>query len=113
MDVKIMPDKASMGKAAASAGAERIRRALAERDRANIIVAPGASQFQMLAARGAEPEINWNHVTGFHLDEYVGLPVSHPASFRGYLWQRFVSKLPLPPRAFHFLDGATHPHAEC
>jgi glucosamine-6-phosphate deaminase len=113
MDVKIMPDKASMGKAAASAGAEHIRRALTERGRANIIVATGASQFEMLAALVAEPGINWNHVTGFHLDEYVGLPVSHPASFRGYLWQRFVSKLPLPPRAFHFLDGERDPKAEC
>jgi glucosamine-6-phosphate deaminase len=53
----------------------------------------------------AEPDINWNKVTGFHLDEYVGLAIDHPASFRGYLWQRFVSRLPLPLRAFHFLDG--------
>jgi glucosamine-6-phosphate deaminase len=113
MDVKIMPDKASMGKAAAAAGAALIRRALAERGRANIIVATGASQFEMLAALVSEPDINWNHVTGFHLDEYVGLPISHPASFRGYLWQRFVSKLPLPPRAFHFLDGERDPRAEC
>src|SRR6185312_3601313 len=113
MNVKIMPDKTSMGKAAAAAGAEHIRRALAERGAANIIVATGASQFEMLAAMVAESNINWNHVTGFHLDEYVGLPISHPASFRGYLWQRFVSKLPLPPRAFHFLDGERDPHAEC
>jgi glucosamine-6-phosphate deaminase len=113
MDVEIMPDKASMGKAAAAAGAEHIRRALAARGRANIIVATGASQFEMLAALVAEPNISWNHVTGFHLDEYVGLPISHPASFRGYLWQRFVSQLPLPPRAFHFLDGERDPQAEC
>src|SRR3954465_687247 len=113
MDVKIMPDKAQMGKAAAAAGAEHIRRAFAERGAANIIVATGASQFEMLAALAGGPGINWNRVTGFHLDEYVGLPIAHPASFRGYLWQRFVSRLPLPPRAFHFLDGATHPHAEC
>jgi glucosamine-6-phosphate deaminase len=113
MDVKIMPDKVSMGKAAATAGAEHIRRALGERGAANIIVATGASQFEMLAALVAEPRINWNRVTGFHLDEYVGLPISHPASFRGYLWQRFVSKLPLPPRAFHFLDGEGDPKKEC
>jgi glucosamine-6-phosphate deaminase len=113
MDVRIMPDKASMGKAAAVAGAQHIRRAIAEGDAANIIVATGASQFEMLAALIAEPNIDWNRVTGFHLDEYVGLPISHPASFRGYLWQRFVSKLPLPPRAFHFLDGERDPKAEC
>lgn len=113
MNVKIMPDKSQMGKAAAAAGAEHIRRAIAARGAANIIVATGASQFEMLAALVAEPNINWNVVTGFHLDEYVGLPISHPASFRGYLWQRFVSKLPLPMRAFHFLDGGGNPKAEC
>src|ERR1044072_8189480 len=113
MDIKIMPDKAQMGKAAATAGAEHIRRAISARGEANIIVATGASQFEMLAALVQEPNINWNRVTGFHLDEYVGLAIDHPASFRGYLWQRFVSKLPLPLRAFHFLDGESDPRAEC
>jgi glucosamine-6-phosphate deaminase len=113
MDVKIMPDKPQMGKAAAAAGAEHIRRAIAERGDANIIVATGASQFEMLGELVQQPGINWNRVTGFHLDEYVGLPINHPASFRGYLWQRFVSKLPLPLQAFHFLDGEEHPRAEC
>src|SRR4051794_3903928 len=113
MDTKIMPNKAQMGKAAAAAGAEHIRRAIAERGEANIIVATGASQFEMLGELVQQPGINWNKVTGFHLDEYVGLPISHPASFRGYLWQRFVSKLPLPLRAFHFLDGEGDAKAEC
>lgn len=113
MDVKIMPDKQAMGKMAAAAGAECIRRALAARGHANIIVATGASQFEMLAALVKEPGINWNRVTGFHLDEYVGLPIDHPASFRGYLWQRFVSQLPLPLRAFYFLDAQSDPQAEC
>ena len=113
MDIKIMPDKAQMGKAAAAAGAEHIRRALAQRGDANIIVATGASQFEMLGELVKQPDINWNRVTGFHLDEYVGLPINHPASFRGYLWQRFVSRLPLPLQAFHFLDGERDPQAEC
>jgi glucosamine-6-phosphate deaminase len=113
MDIKIMPDKAQMGKAAASAGAEHIRRAVAARGEANIIVATGASQFEMLSELVQQPGINWNRVTGFHLDEYVGLAIDHPASFRGYLWQRFVSKLPLPLRAFHFLDGEGDAKAEC
>jgi glucosamine-6-phosphate deaminase len=113
MDIKIMPDKAQMGKAAAAAGAEHIRRAIAERGDANIIVATGASQFEMLGELVQQPNINWNHVTGFHLDEYVGLAIDHPASFRGYLWQRFVSKLPLPLQAFHFLNGEGNSQAEC
>jgi glucosamine-6-phosphate deaminase len=113
MDIKIMPDKAQMGKAAATAGAEHIRQAIAERGNANIIVATGASQFEMLGELVQQPGINWNRVTGFHLDEYVGLAIDHPASFRGYLWQRFVSKLPLPLQAFHFLNGENDPRAEC
>src|SRR6476620_11766542 len=113
MDIKIMPDKAQMGKAAAAAGAEHIRQAIADRGEANIIVATGASQFEMLGQLVEEPNINWNRVTGFHLDEYVGLAIAHPASFRGYLWQRFVSRLPLPLRAFHFLDGEGDAKAEC
>jgi glucosamine-6-phosphate deaminase len=114
MNIQIMPDKQQMGKSAAAAGAKLIREALARRGQANIIVATGASQFEMLAALVAEPDINWNRVTGFHLDEYVGLAIDHPASFRGYLWQRFVSRLPLPLRTFHFLDGeAASAAGEC
>jgi glucosamine-6-phosphate deaminase len=113
MNIQIMPDKTQMGKSAATAGAEHIRAALAKRGEANIIVATGASQFEMLAALVEEPNINWNRITGFHLDEYVGLPIDHPASFRGYLWQRFVSRLPLPLKAFHFLNGEGDAAAEC
>ena len=113
MNVEIMPDKPAMGKAAAAAGAELIRQAIAERGAANIIVATGASQFEMLEALVRESGVAWNLVTGFHLDEYVGLPIAHPASFRGYLWQRFVSKLPLPPRAFYFLNAEEDPQREC
>ncbi len=80
--------------------------ALADRGEANIIVATGASQFEMLDALARQPDIAWHRVTGFHLDEYAGLPITHPASFRLYLWQRFVSRLPLPLADFHFLDGA-------
>jgi glucosamine-6-phosphate deaminase len=67
----------------------------------------------MLESLVGEPGIAWNHVTVFHLDEYVGLPITHPASFRKYLWERFASRLPLPPRAFHFIDGEGSPAAEC
>jgi glucosamine-6-phosphate deaminase len=106
-------DKSTMGQAAARAGADLLRAALSERGEATVIVATGASQFEMLEALVAEPGIAWNRVTGFHLDEYVGLPLDHPASFRKYLWERFVSRLPLPLAGFHFLDGETNAAAEC
>ena len=113
MNIEIMPDKAQMGKAAAAAGAAHVREAIAKRGTANIIVATGASQFEMFEHLVREPDINWAKVTGFHLDEYVGLPITHPASFRRYLWERFVSRLPLPLRAFHYLDAEGNPQEEC
>ena len=96
-------------------GAQFIRDAIAARGEANIIVATGASQFEMLAELVKQPDIAWNKVTAFHLDEYVGLPLDHPASFRLYLWKRFVSQLPLPLRAFHYLNAESESDcaAEC
>ncbi len=112
MPIEVLPDAAAMGRAAASHGAEALRTAIADRGAARLIVATGASQFEVLAALVAEPEIDWTRVTGFHLDEYLGLPLSHPASFRGYLRERFVGRVPLA--AFHELNGeAVDPRAEC
>jgi len=113
MQTKVFDSKTEMGAAAASEGAKYIRAAIAERGAANIIVATGASQFEMMSALVQEPDIAWNRVTAFHLDEYVGIPIDHPASFRLYLWKRFVSQLPLPLKQFHYLDGEGDCHAEC
>jgi len=113
MRIVIEPDKQALGRRAARDGAALIRAAIRERGAANIIVATGASQFEMLAALVEQPDVAWDKVTAFHLDEYVGLPITHPASFRLYLWQRFVSRLPLPLAAFHYLCGDTEPVAEC
>ena len=113
MNVVIGDSKQAMAARAARDGARQIREAIAERGEASIIVATGASQFEMLAELVKAEGIDWHRVTGFHLDEYVGLPITHPASFRLYLWQRFVTKLPVPPRAFHFIDGEGDPEAEC
>ena len=114
MKIEIFGDKLSLGAAAAAAGAEKIRAAVAQKGAANIILATGASQFEMLSALLKEPGINWNAVSIFHLDEYIGLPVDHPAGFRRYLWERFVSKLPVPPAAFYPVNGsAADPEQEC
>ena len=113
MQVKIFDSKTEMGTRAAAWGAERIRQAIADQGEATIIVATGASQFEMLSALVAEADIAWNRVTAFHLDEYVGIPITHPASFRLYLWKRFVSQLPVPLAQFHYLDGEGDCSAEC
>ena len=113
MKVSICSTKADLGKRAAQNGANLIRNAIRSKGSANIILATGASQFEMLKALALEEKILWNRVVVFHLDEYVGMPITHPASFRLYLWQRFLTKLPLPVRAFHQIDAEKNPEAEC
>jgi glucosamine-6-phosphate deaminase len=113
MNVYIGNDKQDMASAAAAMAADRVRKAIAEKGEARIIVATGASQFEFLEAFVKEPGIDWTKVTGFHLDEYVGLPASHKASFRGYMRERFVAKTPQPLKAFNEVNGeAASPEAE-
>ncbi|MDR3711002.1 MAG: glucosamine-6-phosphate deaminase [Capsulimonadaceae bacterium] len=113
MKIEIDETKARSGAHAATDGAERIRQALKTNGNANIILATGASQFDMLAALVAADGIDWRRVTVFHLDEYAGMPVTHPASFRKYLIERFVEKLPVPPAAFHAINAEGDLAAEC
>ena len=112
MNTEIFSTKQEMGTAAAAHGISKLQATLSAKGSASFIVATGASQFETLAEL-AQADLPWNKMTGFHLDEYVGLPISHDASFRKYLWERFVSKLPLPLAAFHFLDGEGDPEGEC
>lgn len=101
-----------LAEAAANEAAGMIRRALAARGEAYLIAATGASQFEFLDALVQQPNIDWGHTTFFHLDEYVGLPERHPASFRRYLRERIVDRV--QPGAFHFVNGdAPDPAAEC
>jgi glucosamine-6-phosphate deaminase len=105
--------KETMGAAAADDAAGRIRDAIRDRGAAHIILATGASQFEVLAALVAAPGIDWAKVTMFHLDEYIGMDTAHPASFVKYLRERFVEKVP-GLKAAHFLDGTNpDPAAEC
>jgi len=112
MNVVRCRDAQDLGAQAGAAGAASIRQALAEKDEVTILVATGASQFETLKTLVAESDIDWSRVTGFHLDEYLGLSEEHPASFRGYLKERFVSQVPL--KGFQYVNGeAVDPAAEC
>ena len=114
MEIHVLEDKNAAGEAAAEAGAERIRRALEARGTAVIVMATGASQFEMLEHLVRAEGVDWPRVTAFHLDEYVGLSPKHPASFRRYLRERFVERLPDPLAAFHGIQGdGPDPAAEC
>jgi glucosamine-6-phosphate deaminase len=112
MNVEIFDTKSAMAAAAARCAAEIVRAAVADRGEAGVVAATGASQFEFLDALAAEPDVPWSETTFFHLDEYVGLPEDHPASFRAYLRERVVDRL--HPGTFHFVDGeAADPREEC
>ena len=111
MEVVIKDDKKISGANAADLAARNIQKAISSNGEAHIILATGASQFEMLDAL-VQQDINWSKVTAFHLDEYVGLAISHPASFRKYLKERFVEQVN-GLRQFHYIDGEADVQAEC
>jgi glucosamine-6-phosphate deaminase len=110
--VRILPDRLSLGIAAAGIGADHIRSAIGNSGSAAIVLATGASQFEMLDALVRAPDIDWSRVTAFHLDEYVGLAEHHPASFRRYLRERFVSRVPDLARFVPIAGDAASPDDE-
>ena len=103
MLLRMFGDKVSLGKAAADQAATAIRRAIAARGEARIIAATAASQLEFLDALTKEPAIDWSKVEAFHLDEYIGLPITHPGSFRKMLMEQLVSKTGI--KRYHLLEG--------
>ncbi len=106
--VKILPSKAEMAQAAAHHAANSLRELLAAKSNARLLAATGASQFEFLERLGAEKGIDWPRVELFHLDEYVGLPATHPASFARYITERIIK--PFGIVKYHLLDGTRDPH---
>jgi len=103
MLIRVFEDKVSLGRAAAEQAATAILHAIAARGRARIIAATAASQLEFLDALTKAPGIEWSKVEAFHLDEYIGLPITHPGSFRKMLLEQLVQKTGI--RAYHLLDG--------
>lgn len=111
MILKLAENKAALGKMAGEQAAESIRRAIAAHGRARIIAATGASQFDFLETLVGLPGVEWSKVELFHLDEYVGLPITHPGSFRKYLLERLIGKTGIA--LYYFLDGEQDPAEVC
>jgi glucosamine-6-phosphate deaminase len=103
MRVILTPDRPAMGAWVAEQAATELRHAIRSQGFARLVIATGASQFEVLQSLAAREDVDWSVVTGFHLDEYIGISQDHPASFCRYLRERFVSKVPL--RQFYYLDG--------
>ncbi|GGM97275.1 glucosamine-6-phosphate deaminase [Dyadobacter beijingensis] len=104
MKVIISETKEELGQSAGAYAAMIIRETIDRQGYANVILATGTSQFETLKQLIAEADIDWSKVTMFHLDEYIGLPVTHPASFRKYLKERFLAEVS-PLRAAYLING--------
>jgi 6-phosphogluconolactonase/glucosamine-6-phosphate isomerase/deaminase len=119
LQIKILDDKKALGQAAAEHAAKSLRAVLRENGVARVVAATGASQFEFLDSLTSATDIDWNRVELFHLDEYVGLPATHPASFRKYILERIILKTGIGRRTgighktgitqYHFLDGEGDP----
>jgi len=113
MEKFIYKTKKEMATAAATAAVQAISKAIEDKGRANIILATGASQIEMLKSLTESTMVDWTKITMFHLDEYIGMGADHPASFRKFLKERFVDKVP-GLMAVHFVNGdAEDPKQEC
>lgn len=107
MILKVFDDKNSMARTAAAQAAAAVCAGIAQHGRARVVAATGASQFEFLEALTATPGIDWKKVELFHLDEYIGLPASHPASFCKFLQERLIGKTEI--RDYHLLNGNAQP----
>jgi glucosamine-6-phosphate deaminase len=112
VDVIVCGDKLELGRRAARDGAQAITQTIRDTGEANIVIPTGGSQFEMIEALIREP-VDWARVSVFHLDEYVGLPASHPASFRRFLRERFLDLLPAEVKEVHEVNGEGDVNAEC
>lgn len=112
MHLEIFPDKESLGMAAAKKAADILKKTIQKKGKATFIAATGASQFEFLENLTNISSIDWSKTTMFHLDEYVGLPETHSASFRKYLKERLINKV--HPGSVHLIKGdAKSPELEC
>ncbi len=107
VEVNVLKTRSALGVAAAKHAALSLRRVLSVSGTARIIAATGASQFEFLEALTCAPDIDWRRIEMFHLDEYIGLPITHPASFRKYLLERLINKTGIT--RYHLLDGERDP----
>ena len=112
MVINITKDAVELGKLAGKAAAETIQKAIEEKGYANVILATGTSQFETLNQLVSEKGVDWSKVVMFHLDEYIELPVTHLASFRKYLKERFLEKVP-SLKAVYLINGESNPEEEC
>jgi glucosamine-6-phosphate deaminase len=112
LEVRVYGDRTAAGAAGAEIAASLMRDTVAREGRMSVIFASAVSQDPFLAALRAQPDVAWDRITAFHMDEYMGMKEDHPASFRRFLRERLFDHVPVA--AFHGLNGeALDADAEC
>ncbi len=106
--IRVFPSPAELARAAADQATQSLRELLRTRATVRLLAATGTSQIEFLQLLAAEPGLDWSRVELFHLDEYVGLGVDHPASFARYIKERVVDLLGI--QKYHLLNGLGDPH---
>src|SRR3984893_8830371 len=107
VEVNVLKSRSALGEAAGKHAAQSLRHVLSTPGMARSVAATGTSQFEFLEALTGAADIDWERVEMFHLDEYIGLPITHPASFRKYLLERLIHKVKIAK--YHLLDGSGDP----
>lgn len=104
MDIYIKETKEKLSQSAADEAIQIIKKAISEKGFGSIIIATGASQSDVLKALVSTNELDWSKIIVFHLDEYINLPATHPASFRKYLMDHLVNLVPALKEK-HLING--------
>lgn len=112
MELEVYSDKIETSKKAAEKAEAILNRVIFEKGEATFVIATGLSQLDFIRFLTEESSVDWTKTELFHLDEYIGLPPEHPASFRQYLKKHFLEKV--TPGKVHLIKGdADDPEAEC
>jgi glucosamine-6-phosphate deaminase len=113
MNIRIFKNRDDLGRKAASDAAGIIENAIRKNGSATIVLATGTSQFEVLKYLVEKPGVDWSKVVLYHLDEYIGIPMDHPASFRRYIQERVIDKVS-PMKEVHLIRGQSRdPLKEC
>lgn len=106
MEVIIQPD----ADAASEVAARLVARQLREKPNSVLGLATGSTPLRLyglLAEMVKAGKLDPSSASSFNLDEYVGLPPEHPASYHCFMEENFFSKIPIPPGRRHIPSGVT------
>ncbi len=111
LDVKIFETREEMGKVAAQDIKNKFCELLKEKAEINVIFAAAPSQNDVLKSLAEDPEIEWNRINAYHMDEYIGLSKDAPQGFGNFLKAHIFDLAPF--KSVNYINcEATDPDAE-